>query len=251
MNPGESTMRLITASLKHRAALCNPQEIANAVWVHSVSHYAFTMVCCSTHVSHPTFNCQLVQVWACAKLGFYEASFLETISHETTSRIDEFAQQNLSNVAWSLAKLDHYDEGLMTAITARALTLVHEMDSYNMGHLLWACAHLQHPAPELIAAFEQRYLEVLTSDQPPPPNQIVSVLWGMAVAGALRPELWNASQAALHLADCQELGQESLSSLFQAYMAGVATHGEQQWPMSAELLAAAQDAWREGARHIT
>ncbi len=63
-NPGEAAVRAVVNSLTTRVSLCNPQELANAVW-------------------------------SCSKLDFYEDTFLKVFAEEAVNRIDEFSGQNM------------------------------------------------------------------------------------------------------------------------------------------------------------
>jgi hypothetical protein len=49
---------------------------------------------------------------------------MNAIAAEATPRIQEFSQQNLSNLCWAFGKLGHFDSELMAAIAERSIVLI-------------------------------------------------------------------------------------------------------------------------------
>lgn len=49
---------------------------------------------------------------------------MNAIAAEATPRIQEFSQQNLSNLCWAFGKLGHFDGKLMAAIAERSIVLI-------------------------------------------------------------------------------------------------------------------------------
>jgi hypothetical protein len=49
---------------------------------------------------------------------------MNAVAAEATPRIQEFSQQNLSNLCWAFGKLGHFDGELMAAIAERSIVLI-------------------------------------------------------------------------------------------------------------------------------
>ncbi len=55
---------------------------------------------------------------------------MQTMAAEAVGRMDEFLEQNFSNMAWAFAKLRHLDQELMDAIAGkrRAATISRDIE---------------------------------------------------------------------------------------------------------------------------
>lgn len=56
------------------------------------------------------------------------------------SRIDQFAAQNIANMAWSLVYLHYQDEQLMHLLKRKACEQVFEMKPQELANMMWALA---------------------------------------------------------------------------------------------------------------
>ena len=55
---------------------------------------------------------------------FYSPAMMEATARNAEQHMQDFSQQNLSNVAWAFAKLGHMDAALMDAIASQATAMV-------------------------------------------------------------------------------------------------------------------------------
>ena len=56
--------------------------------------------------------------------GFYSEGLMTRFGSEAEGRIQEFSQQNLSNMAWAFGKLSHDAPALLDAIGRKAMAIV-------------------------------------------------------------------------------------------------------------------------------
>lgn len=69
-------------------------------------------------------TCSLIAHLPSLPAGQYNEQLMNAIAAEATPRIQEFSQQNLSNLCWAFGKLGHFDRELMAAIAERSIVLI-------------------------------------------------------------------------------------------------------------------------------
>lgn len=210
-NPGEAALRAVAASLRERASLCIPQELATAVW-------------------------------SCSKLQFYDGPFLDRFAAEAVSRIDEFANQNLSNMAYGYAKLQHYNSDLMVAIAGAAVEQMHELSEQQIGNIMWSMSTLNVACPdELLALTNELKTRALDDENVVP--ALIGALWACSVANLLDENGWKELTDRIQSGDIDKITSERAAQIFQAWMLICAHRPKEEWPLKPELMERCRAAW--------
>ncbi|PSC74935.1 RAP domain [Micractinium conductrix] len=220
-DPGKKALFAFAEALVQRSDLCNAQEVSNSVW-------------------------------AFARLGFYHAPLMSTMAAEATRRIEEFSQQNLSNLAWAYSKLTHLEEGLLTAVADRVEAMGGELNVQHCTNLIWAYASLGWSTPTLLPTLVKEVKQRMGSCQFNV-QQLCNLLWSLAIARCCDRQIWDATLEQLHGLGLpfNQLPDEALMQIFQAWLLLLAEQPEADWPLPEPLLALGQRTWIAATKRIT
>ncbi|KAK9861764.1 hypothetical protein WJX84_008936 [Apatococcus fuscideae] len=216
-HPGLSMLSLATSDLAKMAPTCNPQELSNTVW-------------------------------ALAKLGHYDAEFLEIVAGEAERRITEFSQQNLANTAWAFSKLSHFKVSLLDSIAKQAITVIEDLSLQHITNIMWTLASFHHIPPSVSEVFVPELIR-RTGQEQFNAQQLCNLLWSQAIMQVCTQESWDKLMA--KFAELPpELPEEALTQIFQAYLLVKLDSVQADAALSPGLLELAHTTWKSSATHV-
>jgi hypothetical protein len=83
-------------------------------------------------------------VWACSKLGVYDATFLSTAAAATLQQVEEATNQDASNTLIALASLGWYEPAAYDGLVHAFLRDSREASPQSVCNVLYACCSAQH-----------------------------------------------------------------------------------------------------------
>ncbi|KAK9842858.1 hypothetical protein WJX74_003528 [Apatococcus lobatus] len=212
-HPGVAMLRLAIHDLAILAPACNPQELSNSVW-------------------------------ALARLGHYDADFMEIVAGEAESRISEFSQQNLANTAWAFSKISHFRQSLLDAIADQAVAIFEELSLQHVTNIMWTLASFNHVLPCVSEIFVPKLVKRM-GEEAFNAQQLCNLLWSEAIM----QESWDMLMGKFtELAE--ELPEEGLTQVYQAYLLVKLGSVNAEGSAPPGLLERAHEMWKKSATHV-
>lgn len=115
--------------------------------------------------------------WAFATLGYTHPKIMDALATDVIRKISEFKPQGLANTAWAYSRLGMRNKELMEAIAAESIRKMSDFDPQNLSNIAWAYAKLGMTHEPLLDAISA---EVISKLSELTPRECSGLSWAFA-----------------------------------------------------------------------